>query len=105
MPGVGLTLVVGDTADPAFPVPSVTMPLRVTPPGVAAVCAIAGKVAVIEISIAQRAAPIIGPTQPALCPARQPPSASTFGGGGIAGGSGGGLCCSKADPIRSHLCP
>jgi hypothetical protein len=46
---VGLTEVVGDTADL---VPSVTMPLLVTLPGVAAVCANAGKAAAIEIRTA-----------------------------------------------------
>jgi len=35
-----------------LPVPSVTMPLRVTPPGVAAVCANAGQAAAIETSTA-----------------------------------------------------
>jgi hypothetical protein len=35
-----------------LPVPSVTMPLRVTPPGVAAVCANAGQAATIETSTA-----------------------------------------------------
>jgi hypothetical protein len=60
---VGLTLVVGETADAEVPVPSVTMPLRVTPPGVAAVCANAGKAAAIEISVAQRIAPIISWTR------------------------------------------
>ena len=52
MAAVGLTLVVGDTADAEVPVPSVTMPLRVTPPGVAAVCANAGQAAAIETSTA-----------------------------------------------------
>jgi hypothetical protein len=46
---VGVTEVVGDTADTEGPpVPSVTMPLLVTLPGVAAVCANAGKAAAIE---------------------------------------------------------
>lgn len=52
MPAVGLTLVVADAADPGIPVPSVTMPLLVTRPGVAAVCATAGKAAAIETSAA-----------------------------------------------------
>jgi hypothetical protein len=46
----GLALVVGDTADPDVPVPSVTMPLGVTAPGVSEVCANAGKAAAIETS-------------------------------------------------------
>jgi hypothetical protein len=49
---VGLTLAVADTADAEVPVPSVTMPLRVMPPGVVAVCAKAGKAAAIETSTA-----------------------------------------------------
>jgi hypothetical protein len=49
---VGVTEVVGDTADAEVPVPSVTMPLLVTLPGVAAVCANAGKAAVSEASTA-----------------------------------------------------
>ena len=52
MPAAGLTLAVADTADPGIPVPSVTMPLLVTLPGVAAVCANAGKAAAIETSAA-----------------------------------------------------
>ena len=44
----GLAEIVGDTGDAEVPVPSVTVPLRVTPPGVAAVCANAGKVAAIK---------------------------------------------------------
>jgi hypothetical protein len=48
----GVTEVVEDPADSEFPVPSVTMPLLVTLPGVAAVCANAGKAAAIETSIA-----------------------------------------------------
>jgi hypothetical protein len=48
----GLAEIVGDAADAEVPVPSVTMPLRVTPPGVAAVCANAGKVAAIETTTA-----------------------------------------------------
>lgn len=52
MVAVGLTLVVGDTAGVEVPVPSVTVPLRVMPPGMAAVCANAGSAAVIEISAA-----------------------------------------------------
>jgi hypothetical protein len=43
-----VTEVVGDTADTEVPVPSVTMPLLVALPGVAAVCANAGKAAAIE---------------------------------------------------------
>jgi hypothetical protein len=61
----GVTEVVGDTADPEVPVPSVTMPFLVTLPGVAAVCASAGKVAAMETSTAQRTAPIMAATQPA----------------------------------------
>jgi hypothetical protein len=49
---VGVTEVVGDTADAEVPVPSVTMPLLVTLPGVAAVCANAGKATVSEASTA-----------------------------------------------------
>jgi hypothetical protein len=49
---VGLTFVVAGTVDADVPVPSVTMPLLVTPPGVAAVCASAGKAAAIETSTA-----------------------------------------------------
>lgn len=57
MVAVGLRLVVGGTVGAEVPVPSVTMPLRVTPPGVAAVWANAGwanagKAAAIEISVA-----------------------------------------------------
>ena len=55
--------VVGASADTDVPVPRVTMPLGVTLPGVAAVCANAGKVSAIEISTVQRAAPVIGATQ------------------------------------------
>jgi hypothetical protein len=47
---VGVTEVVGDAADTDVPVPSVTMPLLVTLPGVAAVWANAGKATAIEIS-------------------------------------------------------
>ena len=50
----GLAEVVGDTADAEVPVPSVTVPLRVTPPGVAAVCANAGKAHTDTISNAIR---------------------------------------------------
>jgi hypothetical protein len=49
---VGLTLAVGDTADAEVPVPNVTTPLLVTLPGVAAVCANAGKAAAIETNTA-----------------------------------------------------
>ena len=49
---VGLIFVVAGTVDAVAPVPSVTMPLLVTPPGVAAVCASAGKAAAIETSTA-----------------------------------------------------
>jgi hypothetical protein len=49
---VGLTLAVGDTVDAEVPVPSVTTPVRVTPPGVAVVCAKAGKTAAIETNTA-----------------------------------------------------
>ena len=87
MVAVGLTFVVGDTAGAEVPVPSVTMPLRVTPPGVAAFWANAGKAAAIEISAAQRTAPTMVVTQPVSCPARQPLRGSTFGGGEIAAGS------------------
>ena len=87
MVAVGLTFVVGDTAGAEVPVPSVTMPLRVTSPGVAAFWANAGKAAAIEISAAQRTAPTMGVTQPVSCPARQPLRGSTFGGGEIAAGS------------------
>ncbi len=52
MAAVGLTLAVGDTADAEVPVPSATMPLRVMLPGVAAVCAKAGKAAAIETNAA-----------------------------------------------------
>ena len=52
MVAAGVTFVVGDAAGAEVPVPSVTMPLRVTPPGVAAVCASAGKAAAIEIRVA-----------------------------------------------------
>jgi hypothetical protein len=47
---VGVTEVVGDTADTEVPVPSVTMPLLVTLPGVAAVCANAGQAAATATS-------------------------------------------------------
>jgi hypothetical protein len=47
---VGVTEVVGDTADAEVAVPSVTMPLLVTLPGVAAVWANAGKATAIEIT-------------------------------------------------------
>ena len=60
--------------------PSVTTPLFVTPPGVATVCANAGKAATIQISIAKRTEPIMGATQAASCRARQPSSAWTLGG-------------------------
>jgi hypothetical protein len=52
---VGLTFVVPAAVDAEaaeVPVPSVTMPLLVTLPGVAAVCANAGKAAAIETSTA-----------------------------------------------------
>jgi hypothetical protein len=50
---VGLTFVVGDTVGAEVPVPRVTTPLRVAPPGVAAFWANAGKAAAaIEISAA-----------------------------------------------------
>ena len=51
-PGVaaGVTEVVADPAGAEVPVPSVTMPLRVTPPGVTVVCAHAGKAAATETS-------------------------------------------------------
>lgn len=84
MAAVGVTEVVGAAADRDVPVPSVTMLLRVALPGVAAVWANAGNAAAIQISVAKRTVPIIGATQPASCPARQPPGASTFGVGGIA---------------------
>jgi hypothetical protein len=44
--------VAGATADKDVPVPRVTMPLRATLPGVAAVCANAGKAAATETSTA-----------------------------------------------------
>ena len=47
-----LAEIVGDTADAEVPAPSVTMPLGVTPPGVAEVCANAGKATVIKTSTA-----------------------------------------------------
>jgi hypothetical protein len=56
---VWLTLVVGDAAEAEVPVPSVTTPLRATPPGVAAVCANAGKAAAIDTSSAYRTARIM----------------------------------------------
>jgi hypothetical protein len=49
---VGLTFVVAGNVEAEVPVPGVTMPLLVTPPGVAAVCASAGKAAAIETSTA-----------------------------------------------------
>jgi hypothetical protein len=49
---VGVTEVVGATANAEVPVPSVTIPLLVTLPGVAAVCANAGKAAASETSTA-----------------------------------------------------
>lgn len=52
MAAVGVTEVVGETADAEVPAPSVTMPLGVTLPGVAAVCANAGKAAASETSTA-----------------------------------------------------
>ena len=84
VPGVAWVAVAGfaiveDPADTEVPVPSVTMPLLVTLPGVAAVCANAGMATAIQISVAKRTVPIMGATQPASCPTRQPPSASTFG--------------------------
>ena len=48
----GLAEIVGDTADAEVPVPSFTIPLLVTLPGVAAVCANAGKAAASETSTA-----------------------------------------------------
>jgi len=48
----GFAKIVGDPADTELPVPSVTMPLRVTPPGVAAVCANAGQAAATTTSTA-----------------------------------------------------
>ncbi len=48
----GLAEIVGATANAEVPAPSVTMPLRVATPGVAAVCANAGKAAAIETSTA-----------------------------------------------------
>jgi len=51
-PAVGVAEVVGDTADTDVPVPSVTMPLLVPAPGVAAVCANAGRAAAIETTTA-----------------------------------------------------
>ena len=52
MAAVGLTFVVAGTVDAEVPVPSLTMPLLVTPPGVAAFCASAGKAAAIKTSTA-----------------------------------------------------
>ena len=52
MVAAGLTFVVGGTVGAEVPVPRVTMPLRVTPPGVAAFWANAGKAAAIEITAA-----------------------------------------------------
>ncbi|MGA7862476.1 MAG: hypothetical protein WCA23_00495 [Stellaceae bacterium] len=52
MTAVAVTEVVADTADTDVPLPSVTMPLGVTLPDVAAVCANAGKAAAIETSTA-----------------------------------------------------
>jgi hypothetical protein len=49
---VGATEVAGATADEDVPVPRVTMPLRATPPGVAVVCATAGKATATETSTA-----------------------------------------------------
>lgn len=49
---MGLTFVVAGTVDAEVPGASVTMPLLVTPPGVAAVCASAGKAAAIKTSTA-----------------------------------------------------
>ena len=46
----GFAKVVETPADTEPPVPSVTMPLRMTPPGVAAVCANAGQAAATAIS-------------------------------------------------------
>jgi len=46
----GFAKVVETPADTEPPVPSVTMPLRITPPGVAAVCANAGQAAATAIS-------------------------------------------------------
>ena len=48
----GFALIVEEPDNAELPVPSVTMPLRVTPPGVAAVCANAGQAAAIETSTA-----------------------------------------------------
>jgi hypothetical protein len=48
----GLAEGTGDTVEVVAPVPSVTMPLRVTFPGVTTVCANAGKAAKIDNSIA-----------------------------------------------------
>jgi hypothetical protein len=48
----GFAKIVDDPADTELPVPSVTMPLRVTPPGVPAVCANAGQAAAIATSTA-----------------------------------------------------
>ena len=52
MAAVGLTFVVAGSVDAEIPAPRVTMPLLATPPGVAAVCASAGKAAAIETSTA-----------------------------------------------------
>jgi hypothetical protein len=66
---VGLTFVVAAAVGAEVPVPSVTMPLLVTLPGVAAVCANAGKAAASETSTAKRTAYLIGAAQAASCPA------------------------------------
>jgi hypothetical protein len=47
-----VTEVAGATTDEDVPVPRVTMPLRATPPGVAVVCATAGKATATETSTA-----------------------------------------------------
>jgi hypothetical protein len=49
---VGLTFVVAGTVDAEVLGASVTMPLLVTPPGVAVVCASAGKATAIKTSTA-----------------------------------------------------
>jgi hypothetical protein len=49
---VGVTEVVGETVNAEVPVPRVTIPLLVTLPGAAAVCANAGNAAASETSTA-----------------------------------------------------
>jgi hypothetical protein len=55
----GLAEVVGNTVDADEPLPRVTMPLGVTPLGVAAVCATAGKAAATATNNAQQNRPVM----------------------------------------------